>query len=167
MQLFRRPLTEAEHTHYATFFTTARKTQSFVDSAGLLLEAMLSSPQFLFLDAPSGESHALNGWQVATRLATLQWQSAPDAPLLEGAGAGTLSSEAAVANQVERMLADLRAERAVHAFFTEWLSLDSLARIGKLPPQSSPPCCLRRARASSRTPSGARMETSRACSSLR
>ncbi len=65
---------------------------------------------------------------IATRLATVLWNSAPDAALLEEAQRGRLRDPAAVERQVQRMLADDRARAFVARFFVPWLQLDELAK---------------------------------------
>lgn len=65
--------------------------------------------------------------EIATRLATLLWNSAPDASLLEDARRNRLSEPATLERQVHRMLADERAQAFVSRFFFPWLELDKLA----------------------------------------
>ena len=64
---------------------------------------------------------------AATRLASMLWNSAPDAALLEEATHDRLSNPAAVERQVQRMLTDDRARAFVSRFFFPWLQLDKLA----------------------------------------
>src|SRR5262245_50147940 len=70
---------------------------------------------------------AANGADIARRLATLVWNSAPDAALLDEAHRNRLSDRAALERQVQRMLADDRAQAFVARFFFPWLQLDALA----------------------------------------
>jgi hypothetical protein len=65
---------------------------------------------------------------IATRLATMLWNSAPDAALLQDATRGTLRDAATLERQVRRMLADDRAHAFVARFFVPWLQLDELAK---------------------------------------
>lgn len=62
--------------------------------------------------------------EIARRLATLLWNSAPDAALLQDRN---LNDRAALERQVRRMLGDDRAKAFVSGFFFKWLQLDSLA----------------------------------------
>ena len=135
-RLFRRPLTGDEQGHFLSLFTASRAAGSFEESATLVLEALLTSPGFLFVDAPAGRAR-LDGYQLATRLATLLWQSAPDEALLAAAAAGQLATPDGLGAQVDRLMADPRAQRSVRSFFREWLALDSLERIGKLTPEQA------------------------------
>ena len=65
--------------------------------------------------------------EIAERLATLLWNAAPDASLLESVRQNRLSEPAALESQIRRMLADDRAQAFVSRFFFAWLGLDKLA----------------------------------------
>ena len=65
------------------------------------------------------------GEEIATRLASMLWNSAPDAVLLHLAQ--RLSDPATLERQIQRMLADDRAHAFVARFFFPWLQLDALA----------------------------------------
>ena len=64
--------------------------------------------------------------ELASRLATFVWNSAPDAPLLDAARRGELHDAAALNVQVARMLRDPRSASLVEKFFAPWLALDRL-----------------------------------------
>src|SRR5215831_11031940 len=66
--------------------------------------------------------------EIAERLATLLWNSAPDAALSGEAGRHRLTQPATLEKQVQRMLADPRAEAFVSRFFFPWLGLDQLEK---------------------------------------
>jgi hypothetical protein len=68
-----------------------------------------------------------NSIQVATRLAAMLWNSAPDVSLLREAKSSNLREPAALEQLVRRMLADDRAQSFVSRFFVPWLQLDTLA----------------------------------------
>jgi hypothetical protein len=63
---------------------------------------------------------------IATRLATMLWNSAPDAALLEAARRNALADPPTLERQVRRMLADDRAQAFVSRFFFRWLQLEAL-----------------------------------------
>jgi Protein of unknown function (DUF1592)/Protein of unknown function (DUF1588)/Protein of unknown function (DUF1585) len=69
---------------------------------------------------------AANSQEIATRLATFLWNSAPDAALLQDAQRNRLSDPATLERQIRRMLADDRAQAFVSRFFFPWLELDKL-----------------------------------------
>ena len=76
-------------------------------------------------DAPLGTDASSR--QIAERLAALLWNSEPDAVLLDEARRDRLTSAAVLEQQIQRMLADDRAEAFVSRFFFPWLGVDKLA----------------------------------------
>ena len=72
----------------------AEQTGDFYDGLALALEAMLISPDFIFIadraeadpDAPSQQR--LDAYSLASRLSFLLWNAPPDDVLLQEAGAG-------------------------------------------------------------------------------
>ena len=66
--------------------------------------------------------------EVARRLATILWNSSPDAILAEAVQHNRLNTPTAIEQQVRRMLADDRAQAFVSTFFVPWLQLDELAK---------------------------------------
>ena len=75
--------------------------------------------------------------EIASRLAALLWNSAPDQQLLDEAKRGRLKDPAAIEQQVRRMLADTKSKALVTGFFDPWLQLDVLANV-KPDPQVFP-----------------------------
>jgi hypothetical protein len=75
--------------------------------------------------------------EIASRLASLLWNSAPDQSLLDEAKRGRLKDPAVLERQVRRMLADAKSKAFVTGFFGPWLELDSLAKV-KPDPQVFP-----------------------------
>ena len=63
--------------------------------------------------------------EIATRLATLLWNGAPDAALLQAA---KRRDPAVLEREIRRMLADDRAQAFVSGFFFPWLELDKLGK---------------------------------------
>src|SRR5262245_20505040 len=63
---------------------------------------------------------------IATRLATLLWNAAPDAPLMQAAKRDQLRDLAVLEAQVRRMLASPRSDAFVSGFFFPWLQLEKL-----------------------------------------
>jgi hypothetical protein len=82
--------------------------------------AVLASPQFVFVEEEPGrlDDHAL-----ATRLALFLWNSEPDLALRARAAKGELRQPDVLKRETERMLADPKAERFVHAFLDYWLEI--------------------------------------------
>jgi hypothetical protein len=78
------------------------------------------------LGAGAAAKLSADGEQIAPRLASLLWNSAPDAGLLKDAQSGRLNDPATLDRQIRRMLADDRAQAFVSRFFFPWLQLDKL-----------------------------------------
>jgi len=78
--------------------------------------------------APSTHVRSLRASDIATRLATLLWNSAPDAALSTDAQRGRLNDSDMLERHIQRMLADDRAQAFVARFFFPWLQLDTLGK---------------------------------------
>lgn len=98
----------------------------------LAFEAVLLAPDFLFRlepGPPPGEAvRALDGAEVATRLAAFLWSSHPDDALLALAEAGDLDRDA-VRGEVHRMLGHPRAAALVDDFAGQWLDIRALDEV--------------------------------------
>ena len=140
--LFRRPLEDVEVERYARLFTVVTQAgDDFEVAARMVIEAMLQSPRFLYrlenTTRTVGDRRVVDGYERATRLSYLLWQSAPDAELLDAAASGNLEASNAQAT-VEAMVASPKFRRAVRSFAREWLqlySLDNRTRDGELYPE--------------------------------
>ena len=134
LRAFRRPVSEDERDALVSVFSAAQdENETFADGAGLVTQAMMQSPAFLYRleDEVSGNgARELGGYALATRLSYLIWAGPPDTALLDAAGADSLRSDAEVEAQVDRMLADPKARAASQAFVDDWLNL---ARLNGLP----------------------------------
>ncbi|HKS36352.1 MAG TPA: LamG-like jellyroll fold domain-containing protein [Verrucomicrobiae bacterium] len=105
---------------------------NFKQAVGLILEAMLQSPRFIYRIEPAssdGKPRPVRGYELASRLSYILWGAPPDRELMRAAEAGELSDRRRVEGQVRRMVQDLRAvERSVR-FIHEWLNLDRLENL--------------------------------------
>ena len=96
----------------------------------VVIQAVMVSPHFLFrweLDgAPSNPKaiRRLNEYELASRLAFFIWSSGPDDRLLDLAAKGLLRKQ--LEFEVQRMLADSKAEALVENFAGQWLQLRNL-----------------------------------------
>ncbi len=138
-QAFRRPATDADMDLLMPFYEIGRAEAGGFDSGVReLVTAVLSSPDFLYRwiqTAPEAqESRLLNDLELASRLSFLMWSQGPDEELIALASAGRLSDAVIMQDQVERMLADPRAEALVENFALAWLNLDELDQIEPLDP---------------------------------
>lgn len=102
----------------------------FDDQLRALVTAVLVDPRFLLrVEAPLAEGRtvrALTGSELASRLAFFLWASVPDRTLREAASRGDLTKPGSLQAQVQRMLADPRADALAERFFTQWLGIDGL-----------------------------------------
>jgi hypothetical protein len=138
--LYRRPLTEQE---LATPVTAARNfgalNGDFYDGLAAGLAGMMTTPQFLFVaDATEPDPDhpgmvRLTGHAKAARLSFLLWNTAPDDVLLTAAEKGELHSRDGIARQADRMLNSPRLDRAVRAFFKDFLDFEKFETVEKDP----------------------------------
>ena len=138
--MFRRPLSESrlsDLVHIADY--AAEQTGDFYDGLALALEAMLISPDFIFIvdraeadpDAPSQQR--LDAYSLASRLSFLLWNAPPDDVLLQEAEAGILYTQQGLAGAVDRMLVSARLESGVRAFFDDLMAFDEFNSLAKDP----------------------------------
>jgi hypothetical protein len=76
-------------------------------------------------NTPLNSDRATDG-EIATRMATFLWGTAPDTPLLEDARQGRLHDPAVLDRQVQRMLRDPKSINLVTSFFEPKFALDNL-----------------------------------------
>jgi len=131
-EAYRRPPTEAELDVLVDVFDLARgKELDFTASLGLMLKAVLVSPQFLFV-APAGEVQPdeqivrLDDHHLAARLSYLLWSAPPDAELSALADKGELHTPETLRAQVERLLLHPRARALFDGFGAQWLRVHDL-----------------------------------------
>ena len=111
---YRRPPSEAELDVLVEVFDLARENQLGYSAAlGLMLKAVLVSPQFLYItpadEVPSDRKIIpLDDHQLASRLSYLLWATMPDAELAGLADRGQLHEPAILREQVTRLLQDPR-----------------------------------------------------------
>ena len=74
--------------------------------------------------------YALGDLEIASRLSFFLWSTIPDDELLETAENGRLSEPEVLRYQVERMLADERADSLIENFAAQWLFLRNLRALG-------------------------------------
>jgi len=133
LRAFRRPLTDEEVSALLALSKTAQAAKGPWDPVGLVVEALLQSPSFLFrvevgtLDPARPDRVRLSGHEVATRLSYLLWGTMPDDALFEAAKSGGLDSAEGVEAQALRMLEDgTRARATVWSFARQWLRVGNL-----------------------------------------
>ncbi len=123
---FRRPLDRAEVALYSKLLLRwSGDAGEFVQGAAVTVEAMLQSPQFLFL-VPQAAGSRAKQFETATKLSYALWDAPPDTELRSAAGSGALGTREQVAAHARRLLADDRAVGAMDKFFAEWMRFDRL-----------------------------------------
>lgn len=129
------PLSQDQSSDLMAFYAMGTKEGGFESGIQTALEAILSSPAFLFRtevmpdDARPGESYPLAGTDIATRLSFFLWGTNPDAELLALAASGDLSRPRVLRQQAERMLADPRSIALAVRFASLWLRLQDLEQL--------------------------------------
>ena len=130
---YRRPPTDAELAVLVDVYDLGRKNELNHKAAlGLMLKAVLVSPQFLFI-TPAGEPESkgnivqLDNFQLASRLSYLLWSAPPDAELAALANKGELRKPGVLRAQVGRLLQDARSRALFDGFGAQWLGINKLA----------------------------------------
>jgi len=138
-QAFRRPVTDEDLDWLMPFYEAGRQEEGGFD-AGVteLVTAVLSSPDFLYRAIRSAAepdaARELDDLELASRLSFFLWSQGPDEALLTLAAEGKLRDPVTMEQQVQRMLADPRAEALVENFALSWLNLDELEQIEPIDP---------------------------------
>ncbi|MEN0064654.1 MAG: DUF1592 domain-containing protein [Myxococcota bacterium] len=128
---WRRPLTVEDRDALRAVFDVASEPER---GLGLVVEAVLQSPDFLYLvetGEVQGDTVVLDGFSVAARLSYFLWGTTPDAALLEAAAEGRLDTPAGVDAEARRLLTSSRALVRIQAFYRQWLNFDELPRVDK------------------------------------
>ncbi|MEM9190967.1 MAG: DUF1592 domain-containing protein [Myxococcota bacterium] len=103
------------------------------EGVGELIAVILVSPRFLYRfevgrEGP-GARLPLKGYELASRLSYHFWGTMPDAELFAAAESGALETDAGYEAQVDRVIADPRAQAVLGTFITEWLGIADLSRL--------------------------------------
>ncbi len=127
-QAFRRPLESHERSKLDTLIDATLDQGQDLDTAIKVgMQWALISPNFLYRSIISSnpgsasDIHVLTGYELATRLSYFLWSSSPDEGLRAQAEAGTLLDN--IDTQIDRMLADPRAQALVDNFADQWMEL--------------------------------------------
>lgn len=131
---YRRPASEVELDTLVDVFDLGRENKlSYMKSLGLMLKAVLVSPQFLFITPTGGAKSKdkivqLDDFQLASRLSYLLWSSPPDAELSVLADKGELRKPEVLRSQVERLLSHPRSRAVFDGFGAQWLHIGSIEK---------------------------------------
>jgi mono/diheme cytochrome c family protein len=132
---WRRSITAAEVERKVQLYHAMRTECDSMEEAMVeILATVLSSPNLLYLvrkdaaettEQPDQPQH-LSSEELATRLSMFLWCSVPDQELLQLAQSGQLTDSQVLNNQIQRMLADRRAQRFSKHFVHQWLDMQLL-----------------------------------------
>src|SRR5215469_18944898 len=129
---YRRPVTGADVTPLMKMYGQGRKGADFEHGIEAAVEAVLVSPDFLFMresdpaKSAAGDVHKISDVELATRLSFFLWSSIPDDELLGLAEKKELSKPDVLKAQVARMLSDPRSKALTDNFAGQWLYLRRL-----------------------------------------
>ena len=138
--LYRRPVDQTRVDDLARVAAEAAdQTEDFYAGLAIALEAMLFSPDVVFIidtaepdpDRPGHER--LNAFSLASRLSFFLWNSAPDETLLRAAENGELYTREGLERSVDRMLSSTRLEDGMRAFFDDMMAFDEFDSLAKDP----------------------------------
>jgi hypothetical protein len=129
---YRRPATERDVEGLMDFYNEGHRDGGFDAGIQFALERLLVSPDFLFrieqdpVDAQPGSMYAISDIELASRLSFFLWSSLPDGELLAAVERGTLREPGQLDTQIQRMMADARANAFIENFVGQWLYLRNL-----------------------------------------
>jgi hypothetical protein len=133
---WRRPLEATELDRLVSVAQVASTALgSPVEGAHWATVALLTSPNFLYrpeLGAPGADGVLrFTGFETASRLSFLLWNSVPDDALLDSAASGALSTAAGIRTAVQRLLDAPAGRQAVGDFAEEYMRLDRVTTQAK------------------------------------
>jgi hypothetical protein len=135
---FRRPIDADQAAALLSVWQVGRDTGDFKTGIESVITAVLQMPEFLYrfeMSPPAAGQKVvpLDGWDMATRLSYLLWNSGPDDALLGAAKAGKLQTAIDISAQVMRMMSLPRAHEMVLRFHDQWLQLAGIGTLEKDP----------------------------------
>ncbi len=134
---FRRPLSSDEAATFADFVSTQASAFGLTKAAGLFVEGLLQSANFIYRpelgveDPARADALRLTGYELATRLSYFITASQPDSELLAAAAAGTLDSASGVETEARRLLASDAARASLTNFHAQWLELNRIKTMSR------------------------------------
>jgi hypothetical protein len=133
---YRRPLTTAEQSTYATLFSSAStlmgSRSAFAKGASLVIRMMLQSPYFLYRTELGTIGQPLSAYEMAAKLSLWLKNASPSDALLDSAsGAGKLDTADGASTAAQTMLADPAAVTVMRRFHGQFFGLDTFASITK------------------------------------
>ena len=137
---YRTPVSEKDIAkNLGLFDRSAARGENFETSMKLALRGILASPRFLFRiekDHREPGVRPLTDHELAVRLSYFLWNSTPDAALNALADAGKLNNPATLNAQLQRMLADPKADSFIQNFTEQWLGTKAVGDTVPLSPEA-------------------------------
>lgn len=129
---WRRPVRPEELADYLDAYRSEREAgEKTVDAYRVAMAGVLTSRHFIYIvEGDPAPRERLNDAELATRLSYFLWSSMPDDALFAASRAGQLNGDG-LPKEVDRLLADGKANRFVEDFSRQWLQLH---RLGMFPP---------------------------------
>jgi hypothetical protein len=137
---WRRPLTDDELARWTGVVASTAELTGGDGWVGLeyAVAGLLQSPSFLYrveLGTPVSPDDPLfvrlDGYELASRLSYLVWNTTPDDALLDAVAAGELDDDAGLEAQIDRLFASPRATEGMVQLFVDMLDLDALLYLQK------------------------------------
>jgi hypothetical protein len=133
-EAYRRPVGLREVDGLMQFYTKGAAKDGFEGGVRASVEAILSSPHFIFRLERQPETvragiSRVSDLDLASRLSFFLWGTVPDKELLNVAAAGQLSNPVVLERQTRRMLKDARAEALGERFAAMWLRLQDIDKV--------------------------------------
>ncbi|MGC4090006.1 MAG: DUF1592 domain-containing protein [Polyangiaceae bacterium] len=134
---YRRPLTSDESAAYLTLFNSGANLSgtatAFVKGAGLVIRAMLQSPNFLYRTELGDAGAPLTAYEMGAKLSLwLRGTSPSDALLDSAAGSGKLDSADGAAALATTMLDEQAVTTVMRRFHNELLHFDRYSTVSKI-----------------------------------
>ena len=138
LRAWRRPLESAELDRFVALAASASTTLGgAIEGARWATVALFTSPSFLYRPeigaTPSGGALRLTGYEMASRLAFLIWNSLPDQMLMDQATSGMLATADGIRTAATRMLNATAGRESVGGFAEEYMRLDRIGTQAKDP----------------------------------
>jgi hypothetical protein len=138
-QAYRRPVPADEIRKLMAFYTLGRQEDGFEGGIRTALQAVISSPSFIFrfeqdrsparAVSTQASTYQIEDTELATRLSFFLWSAPPDEQLMALARQKQLHRPAVMQAQVKRMLADPRSNAMAANFAGQWLHLQNLKSV--------------------------------------
>ncbi|MES2624732.1 MAG: DUF1592 domain-containing protein [Pseudomonadota bacterium] len=131
---FRRPATEGDLEVMTDFFRTGREEGgSFDYGIESAIQRILADPEFIYRSeiepgqVAAGQTYEISDLELASRLSFFLWSSIPDAELVQLASEKELHKPKVLEQQVQRMIADPKAQAFIENFTGQWLNVRGMA----------------------------------------